>query len=167
VQALASRERADPQPARGGFAGALATGGFSGSGMQAGSSGGADAPTSGGFGGDGGFGGASGTAGSSGTSGSAGAPVAEAHGSCNIPATSRCSEVSDTEELIEFLAVRCSELGGTWSDGSCPITNQLVGCCRQDDDAACYYASTIDGMSPQAICAMSQGAVWDPGSAGG
>jgi hypothetical protein len=42
------------------------------------------------------------------------------------------------------------------------VNESLVGCCRQDDDAACYYAAQIDGMAPQALCSMVQGAVWDP-----
>jgi hypothetical protein len=104
----------------------------------------------------------SGVAGDSNVAGIAGTGVTEQQGSCNIPATFSCSEITDSPELVAFFAGRCTELGGTWAAGPCPTTSALVGCCRQGGDAACYYAPMIEGMPPQSLC-VGDGAVWDPG----
>jgi hypothetical protein len=132
-----------------GFSGGAGTSsGFAGSFPVGGGSGG---PPTGGVGGD---------AGTSSSAGTAGTGLAEQQGSCNIPATFSCSEVTDSPELIAFFAGRCMELGGAWSSGPCPLTSALVGCCRQGGDAACYYAAVIEGMPAQSLCA-GDGAVWD------
>jgi hypothetical protein len=109
----------------------------------------------------GGFGGEAGTTSTAGAAGTAGTGVGEQQGSCNIPATFSCSEVTDAPELIAFFAGRCMELGGAWSSGPCPVTSALVGCCRQGGDAACYYAAIIEGMPAPSLCS-GEGAVWDP-----